>query len=190
MSTRRKIILGIAAALIVAGVTFGIVFREPIGAFVHGIFVREDTEPEPGTPVQAGDRIVTAAQERYDEAAAAAQASGPEAGQAILDDALADTTDKADRSEIYVQKSILAQSPEGGSDSDTAFDYAYQAEEENPTYGTAIYIAELEYYMGDKAKALEYYKAYIERLDDESSELNPGDKEAIEARIAELEASL
>lgn len=190
MSTRRKIILGVVAALLVAIVVIGILFRGPIGSFVSDIFTKRETELAPGTPLAPGQQVSTAAQRRFTEATEVARENGPEAGQAILDEALKDTTDKNDRAEIYLQKSVLAGSGEGGSDTGSAFEYAYQAEQEGPSYGTALYVADLEYYTGDKSKALQYYKLYLERLDDEAIGLNPGDKEAIEKRVAELEASL
>lgn len=190
MSTRRKIILGVAIVLLVAVVTAVVIFRGPIASFVSDIFTKQDTELAPGTPLAPGQQVDTEAQRRFTKATEVARESGPKAGQAVLDEALDDVTDVDERANIYIQKSILAGSDDGGSDTTSAFEYAYQAEEEAPSYGTALYVADMEYYIGDKSKALEYYKSYLERLDDDAINLNPGDKEAIEKRVAELEASL
>lgn len=189
MSKRKKILLGIVAGVVVVLIAGGVVFWPSISTFVTNLFVREQADPTPGDPV-VGNPVISQSQQLYNKAAEAATKDGPAAGQKVLDEELAKTEDKAKKATIYTQKSTLASSPAGGSNMKTALEYAYDAEEENPSYATAIMIAEMEYYTGDKSKALTYYKLYLERLTEEQSDLNPGDKEAVEKRIQELESSL
>lgn len=143
--------------------------------------------PQPGDMVE-GEPILTEEQKLYNHVVEVALKDGQEAGQKILDDELAKTTDDVRRAELYSQKaSIASLTP---NNDDAALDYAYKSEELYPTYGTAIMIADLEYFTGDKSKALQYYRLYLERLTPEVIELNPGDKEAIEQRVQELEEDL
>lgn len=186
--TRRKKIFGIIGIALVIVVFLAIAFKPAITSFVEGIFNKQ-TDPTPGTPV-VGTPIITQSQKLYNEAVDAAIAAGPEAGQKILDDELASATDKKKKANLYSQKATLASSPQGGANTDQALEFAYAAEEENPDYTTAILIAEMEYYTGDKQISLKYYKLYLERLTPEAIELNPGDKEAYEQRVQELEQSL
>jgi hypothetical protein len=192
MSRRAKIILIVAGAVVLLGGGAVVAFWPAITGLVNDLFInRTDRGDTPSdNPLQLTDDEVETRQSRYEDALEAAKSEGAAAGQAVLDTALSSTTDKADRAAIYTQKSTLAGSAEGGADTQTALEYAYKAEEENPSYATAIYIAEFEYYMGDKSKALTYYKYYLERVNEDAIDLNPGDKEAFEKRVQELEATL
>ncbi len=186
--SRRTKILGIISIVVLVAVGVFIAFRPAINSFIEDTFAG-NTDPIPGTPVQ-GTPISSKSQKLYNSAVDAAVSGGPEAGQKVLDDELAKVTDKSDKANIYAQKATLASSPEGGSNTDQALDFAYEAETQSPDYGTALLIAEMEYYTGDKSIALTYYKLYLERLTPEAIELNPGDKEAYEQRVQELEQSL
>jgi|ETNmetMinimDraft_21_1059911.scaffolds.fasta_scaffold31384_2 tetratricopeptide (TPR) repeat protein len=146
--------------------------------------------PQPGDPV--GDTVVlTPAQQRYQEAVEIASTEGEEQAQELLNEALNEATTNEERAEVYQQKASIATLDPENPKLDDALQYAYLAEEQAPTYGTAIVIAELEDYdYNNYEAAIQYYQLYIDRLTDEAVELNPGDREFYQNRITELEALL
>ncbi len=123
----------------------------------------------------------------YAKATDAVQEGGVEAGQQVLDQALLEAEGNPEKSVIYQQKSSLATLSPTGGDKQASLTYAYEAEKLDPTYATAILIAEMEQ---DKEQALKYYKLYLERLDTNTEQLNPGDRQNVEKRIQALEAEL
>lgn len=138
----------------------------------------------------AGAVNSTESQQRYQDAVAIASENQGEA-QALLDEALTEATTNEERAEIYRQKSSVATLDFQNPDIDEALRFAYLAEEESPTYGTAIAIAEIEdYEKNNYEAAIRYYRLYLDRLTDIGDELNPGDREFYQNRISELEALL
>lgn len=188
MFTRKRIIIAIVAGFILLGTALAFVFLSQLTQ-LNKQADSPGANTQDGLPSNDAERkaLFDKRTQRYDEAVSEAIENGPEAGQQALDKQLDQQQDSAERADIYAQKAILSQSSEGGADYAQAIAYAYQADAEHPTYGTALFVADLEYYHGDKAKALQYYKLYLERLTPEAAELNPGDKAMIEARVAELE---
>jgi len=128
-------------------------------------------------------------QATYNKALEAAQNEGPEAGQGVLDTALTTAGSDAEKAVIYQQKSSLASSGSQQPDTESAIEYAYEAEKLNPTYGSAILIATLEDRNNNSVDAIKYYKLYLERLDETAESQNPGDRQYYERRVAELEAA-
>lgn len=189
MSKRAKIIIGIVGVVVIAGIALTIIFWPAVSGFVTGFF-QQKTTTDLG-PVSTPEPVIKTDKQLYDKALSVAISDGPEAGQAVLDERLNQTTDNKEKAAIYSQKAALAASPTGGGDTSEALEYAYITEEQDPTYASAIYIADLEYYENNnKVNALKYYKLYLERLTDEAIELNPGDKAYYEQLVQEIEASL
>jgi hypothetical protein len=189
MRKRTKIIIGIIGVVVIAGTAATIVFWPAVSGFVTGLFQQKTADNlEPvGTP----EPVIKTDNQLYDKALSATAEGGPEAGQAVLDERLTQATDNKEKAAIYSQKATLAASPSGGGDTSKALEYAYLTEEQDPTYASAIYIADLEYYENDnKVNALKYYKLYLERLTDQAIDLNPGDKAYYEQLVQEIEASL
>lgn len=191
MSKRNKIIIVLIAGVAIIGAVLTFLFWQQITHFFMPTTPSDDSSQDGGMSASDREKMVLyqARQERYDEAEKAASEKGPEAGQQVLDTKLETQQDASERASIYMQKAILAESPQGGTDRTAAITYAYQAEAEQPTYGSALYVAELEYYYGNKTNALKYYKLYLERVTPEATDLNPGDKEMVQAKIAELEGA-
>jgi hypothetical protein len=188
MSKRLKIILGIIGTVLVLGTASAIIFWPSISGFVVQFFQKgadeDDTIAAPEPALKSDTKL-------YSDAETIAVSKGPEAGQQVFDDRLDQTTEKADRAAIYIQKASFATTKAGGSDKEEALEYAYKAETENPTYGTAILIANLEYNnMGNAVTGLKYYKLYLERLTEDGIALNPGDKEYVEQLVRDIEAKI
>jgi hypothetical protein len=189
MSKRLKIIMGVVGAILVLGTAATIYYWPALSGFFAGVFGQETSEEtdEVNTPAP----VVKTDAKLYENAAAAAASGGAEAGQAVFNEQLAATNSKSEKAAIYSQKAELALTPAGGANTAQALEFAYLAEQEAPTYATALFIAEIEFNdMNNRTNALKYYKLYLERLTDEGIALNPGDKEYFEQRIREIEESL
>lgn len=90
------------------------------------------------------------------------QSDGPAASQDRLNKALAESTNVKDKSYIYGLKVAIATSSQNP-DFAAALVYAYEAEKLDPTFETALTIAELEHEINHKNEAITYYKLYLER---------------------------
>lgn len=115
---------------------------------------------------------------------------GYEAGQEQLDTQLNEAKDNQQKAALYLDKASLAVAqPVDAIDYAQALEYAYQSEALDPTYESAALIAQIEdYALSNIVIAIKYYHLVLERSTPEIKDLNPGDYEAIQARLTELEA--
>lgn len=122
------------------------------------------------------------------EATSLLQSKGQAASQQKLDEALTATTDNTDKSYIYTLKIAVASAAAEPS-YQTILDYAYQAEKLNPTYETALNVAEIEKQMANKPNAITYYKLYLERsITADGTLLDPAGRSFYEKTLKALES--
>ena len=175
--------------IVISIVTFVIVASSILLVSLPAIIASrtQDLAQNPDTPSN-GELVVSEEQKRYEKALSTAVSDSTEAGQAILDEALESADSKQERAMVYTQKSAVAIANPDSPDFESALEFALRAEQEDPSYGTAIVIAELQDYdFQNYSEAIKYYKLYLDRLTEEASELNPGDRAFYENRLRELE---
>lgn len=134
------------------------------GALVYYFFFRpapqtesaKTSETSQNQPVSENNEALRA------EVVSILQSKGQEASQQKLDEALTTTTNSSDKSYIYALKISVA-SAATEPDYQTILEYAYLAEKLNPTFETALNIAETENQMANKTNAIMYYKIYLDR---------------------------
>lgn len=186
-SKQKKIIYVATAIVTVLLIVAASFFVYTVSQGSKQVTTDDQTRRAAGIPTAAD---LANRQQLDSQALAAAKDKGAAGGQAVYDTQLNATSDKKQQAVIYSQKAAFASSPSGGNDLKSALDYAYKAEGLAPDYGTAILIAQLEESLKDIPNAVKYYKLYLARLNPEAIALNPGDKEAYEAKVLELEKQL
>lgn len=102
---------------------------------------------------------------------------------------LAEATNDQEKAEAYHKLYFLARD-KNLEDTNKALGYIVQAEALQPTYGTALAIANIQEIAGNKIEALKYYKIYLTRAQAVSGVLQPGDSEKYQAIIDQLEQSI
>jgi tetratricopeptide (TPR) repeat protein len=90
--------------------------------------------------------------------------------QKLLDGQLAAAQSAAEKSDLYVQKSSVANN---AGDFTTALDYAQQAEKLQPTSSSAYMIAIAAEGLGNKSLAVTYYQKTLDRLTPEQKKRAP-----------------
>ena len=84
-----------------------------------------------------------------------------ESGKATLSEKADNSSSPDDKSKAYMQ---LAQFAVNNNDNEMYLEYALKAEEESPTHLTARMCGDASRRLGDKDRALEYYKISLERV--------------------------
>lgn len=112
--------------------------------------------------------------------------SGAKAGQDLLTTKSNETSNSQEKSQIYIEKAVLAGSVVGSSDNTKALEYAYQAEKYYPNKETAYSVAFYEEKLGNIINAIKYYKLYMDRLS--NSEDDRIDFDYYSAYVKKLEA--
>ncbi|MBN2843563.1 MAG: hypothetical protein JXM68_10755 [Sedimentisphaerales bacterium] len=122
------------------------------------------------TSQEAGNELDT---KRLEELDAIVTKSGSKAGQSFLTDEINKVDEPVKKSNLYIDKAVLAGSFVGGSDNEEALGYAYEAEDIFPNERTAYLIAFYEEKLGNISNAIKYYEIYISRLskDDDSEDI-------------------
>lgn len=151
----RRTLIFAPIALIVAGAGYGVY-----------IYFTSATSTAPGN--EKGGTTAISTESSFGKARAALLSEGPAAGQKVLDEELAKTSDPVDQAAIYGSKASIASSSEAGSDVKTAIDYALKAYELSPTSDNAALVAEMYRQAANNAKAIEYFKIAIDKIGDYS----------------------
>jgi len=123
------------------------------------------------------------------EIAQIAQSEGGAAAQKKIDEKISQADTKQKQAELYDLKIATLYSSNDPAAATKALEYAYKIEEIDPTYKSALTIAEMERDANNKTVALKYYELYIARsTSSDGSSLDPTNKAFYEQRIQELKS--
>jgi tetratricopeptide (TPR) repeat protein len=183
MSKRVKVIIGIIGVIVIAGAGVTFAFWPAISGFVGGILGigRADTDADPqGTQplsVVVDPKIVAKAE--------TAESKGDVPGAiAVYDEALAQTEDKAMKSEVYLKKALVYSNAD---DLQASITEAEQAHANNQSSLAPVTLLALLYEdVGNFSKAADYYRKAADLIDADS--LIPTDKEYYLENAVRLEA--
>jgi len=137
----------------------------------------------------ASDKKISDSLALSSEIANVVQTEGGAAAQKKIDEKISQADTKQKQAELYDLKIATLYSSNDPAAATKALEYAYKIEEIDPTYKSALTIAEMERDANNKTVALKYYELYIARsTSSDGSSLDPTNKAFYEQRIQELKS--
>lgn len=162
----------------------GIIIATVIIIAIAGfLFLKYRTNLFPSSLATSIFTVSDSSKAKFAEADKATSVGDYTGAQVILDSVAKDQTDIANRSYVYIQKSILALND---SNIEDAINFANMAETLYPSRLSAVVSAQAAEKANDKQSALKFYKLVIERTTDQEKNLSIDDYNYYESKVKEF----
>lgn len=161
--SRKTLVISIASLLVLAIVAVAILFWSQISGLLgvqkNATDLTQDTSQMSDSDKQAVSMVYQKALE------AVGNSTDTSAGTKVIDEAIDKSGDDKAKAQLYLYKATIIGNS-GSDDSNTkseALKAAYESDRLNPTYQSAMTIAQLEDALGNKEAADKYYDLFDQR---------------------------